>query len=185
MQIKFSSPPTTKTTQVEAKSVEQPTYRQLLNYRKSALAANLDKYPNGYLVISSIGIRLPIYNRANDRTLSLGVAKDYFLDSEMGKGNFVLAGHNMLRRHVLLSDLNKVKLGADMVISDNEHAYHYTIKSKKVVSPYVMVANGSGVAKDSPYYLPKVDEKALLTIYTCSNNGKKRLVIQGELTTID
>lgn len=67
MQIKFSSPPTTKTTQVEAKSVEQPTYHQLLNYRKSALAANLDKYPNGYLVISSIGIRLPIYNRANDK----------------------------------------------------------------------------------------------------------------------
>lgn len=101
MQIRFDSPPTTKTTQVEAKTINQPTYSELLHYRKQALAANLDKYPNGYLVISSINVRLPIYNRANNKTLSLGVGKSYFLDSKMGQGNFVLAGHNMLRKNVL------------------------------------------------------------------------------------
>ena len=49
------------------------TRSDLLRNRKKALQLGVDKYPNGYLIIPSIGIRLPIYNRANNYTLSLGV----------------------------------------------------------------------------------------------------------------
>ena len=77
----------------------------------------VDKYPNGYLIIPSIGVRLPIYNRANNYTLALGVGKDYYLDSQFGKGNVVLAGHDMERSGVLLSNLHRVRVGAQITLT--------------------------------------------------------------------
>ncbi|MCZ3724190.1 MULTISPECIES: class A sortase [Lactobacillus] len=161
-------------------SIKQFTDDDLLKYRKAAFNMNLNKYPNGYLDIPSIGVYLPIYNRANNYTLSLGVGKDYFLDSEMGQGNFVLAGHNMERPHVLLSDLYKVKIGQKIILHGQDRNYEYSITSKQVVSPYVKFVNGQAAA-GSAFYLPKGNETPLVTVYTCAAGGATRLVVQGTL----
>ncbi len=70
------------------------TRGDLIKNRKKAIELGVDKYPNGYLIIPSIGVRLPIFNRANNYTLALGVGKSYYLDSQFGKGNYVVAGCN-------------------------------------------------------------------------------------------
>lgn len=175
---------TTDTTRDALKqtSIKPFTRQQFLKYRRQAFDRKVDQYPNGYLVIKRPGIRLPIYNRVNNWTLSLGVGKDYYLDSKMGQGNYVLAGHNMNMPGVLLSNLYQVQRGDKMTISDSKYNYSYRVKSKRKVLPFVTLINGKAES-GSAFYLPTDREKPLLTVYTCSEGGADRLVVQGELTT--
>lgn len=161
-------------------SIKPFTRQKFLDYRRQAFDRNVDQYPNGYLVIKRPGIRLPIYDRSNNWTLALGVGKSYYLDSQMGQGNYVVAGHNMEMPGVLLSNLYQVQRGDRMIISDSKYTYQYQVKTKSKVSPSVTLINGKAVA-GSAYYMPKEDEKPLLTVYTCSDGGADRLVVQGEL----
>lgn len=176
---------TTKTNRAalkEDKNIQPPTESDLIKNKKKALQLGVDKYPNGYLIIPSIGVRLPIYNRANNYTLALGVGKDYYLDSQFGKGNVVLAGHDMERPGVLLSNLHRVRVGAQITLTGyNGKEYQYRIISKKIVSPTVKIVDGKPV-EGSAFYMPKEGEKPIVTVYTCANGGINRLVVQGELT---
>lgn len=183
MQSKVNAPVTQKLSKdtLRKDKIHMFTDDDLVRYRKEAYAKGLDKYPNGYLEIPSINVKLPIYNRANNLTLSLGVGKDYYLDSEFGKGNVVLAGHNMERHGILLSDLYQVRNGQEVILhgADNQ-VYKYKIFSKKVQSPYVKIIDGKPV-KGSAYYLPEGNEKPIVTVYDCADHGKTRLVVQAEL----
>lgn len=161
--------------------IHQFTDHELVHYRKQAYKQGLDQNPNGYLLIPSIGVKLPIYSRANNLTLSLGVGKDYYLDSQMGKGNFVVAGHNMERHGVLLSDLHQVKIGQRITLTGPDgQTYNYHITQKHVVSPYVKFVDGQAVP-GSAYYMPREGQRPLVTVYTCADHGRTRLVVQGEL----
>lgn len=183
MQDKVTAPVTTKHSKAsnQAGKVQRFSDADLLEYRKRALANDVDKYPNGYLEIPSISVKLPIYDRANNLTLSLGVGKDYYLDSQFGKGNVVLAGHNMERPKVLLSDLYKVKNGQEIILhGPDKKEYKYRIVSKKIQPAQVRIVDGRPVV-GSAYYLPKEDEKPIVTVYDCADRGNDRLVVQGEL----
>src|SRR5699024_4213478 len=175
---------TTKTNRAalkEDKNIQPPTESDLIKNKKKALQLGVDKYPNGYLIIPSIGVRLPIYNRANNYTLALGVGKDYYLDSQFGKGNVVLAGHDMERPGVLLSNLHRVRVGAQIILTGyNGKEYQYRIISKKIVAPTVKIVDGKP-GEGSALYMPKEREKSIVTVYTCANGGINRLVVQGEL----
>lgn len=183
MQDKVTAPATDKTIKATNKSekIRRFSDDDLLKYRKEALKNDVDKYPNGYLEIPSINVKLPIYDRANNLTLALGVGKDYYLDSQFGKGNVVLAGHNMERAGVLLSDLYRVQKGQEIILHDaNNTKYRYKIFNKNVQSAQVKVINGEPVF-GSAYYLPKEDQKPIVTVYTCADHGEDRLVVQAEL----
>lgn len=183
MQDKVTAPATNKTIKAANKSekIRRFSDDDLLKYRKEALKNDVDKYPNGYLEIPSINVKLPIYDRANNLTLALGVGKDYYLDSQFGKGNVVLAGHNMERAGVLLSDLYRVQKGQEIILHDaNNTKYRYKIFNKNVQSAQVKVINGEPVF-GSAYYLPKEDQKPIVTVYTCADHGEDRLVVQAEL----
>ena len=87
----------------------------------------------------------------------------------------------MEQPHVLLSDLSHVVYGNKIQLVDpNNHVYNYHVVTKRIASPYVTVVNGQPI-EGSPYYLPKENEKPIVTVYTCTNGGNKRLVVQGEL----
>ena len=182
LHTKIKNPVTTgfNAASVKQGPVDPFTKADLLKYRKQALRAGVQHYPNGYLEIPSINVALPIYNHTNNLTLSLGVGKDYYLDSQYGKGNFVLAGHNMDEPGVLLSNLYQVKLGQTIILHGNNKDYKYRITSKKVQSPYVKIIDGKPV-KGSAYYLPEGNEKPIVTVYDCTFDGSNRLVVQGEL----
>lgn len=165
----------------EEKDIKPSTKNELIRNKKKALQLGVDKYPNGYLIIPSIGIRLPIYNRANNYTLALGVGKSYYLDSEFGKGNFCVAGHDMEQPGILLSDLHGINLGDQIILTGyNGQRYKYRVTSKKVVPPTVKIVDGKPV-QGSAFYMPKDQEKPIVTVYTCANGGVNRLVVQGEL----
>ena len=184
MQNTVTAPATNKLTKATSKKskIRRFSDDDLLKYRREALKNDVDKYPNGYLEIPSINVKLPIYNRTNNLTLSLGVGKDYYLDSQFGKGNVVLAGHNMERPGVLLSDLYKVKKDQVIILHDADNKkYTYRIFSKTIQSPKVKIVDGEPVF-GSAYYLPKKDQTPIVTVYTCADHGNDRLVVQGTLT---
>lgn len=154
--------------------------KSFLHYRQVAFNRHIDQYPNGYLTIKRAGIQLPIYARTNYLTLALGVGKYYYLDSRMGQGNYVVAGHNMEMPGVLLSNLYMVRVGDKMAISNRKYVYNYRIMVKHDVSADVTLINGQPI-KGSALYLPNSADKPLLTVYTCANGGANRLVVQGQL----
>lgn len=173
---------TTQTTNDTLKQgkIKPFTKHDLLKYRQMAFDRHVDQYPNGYLTIQRPGIQLPIYNRANNFTLALGVGKSYFLDSQMGVGNFVLAGHNMLMPGVLLSNLYLTRVGDRMSISNRHYVYQYRVTIKHTINADVTLINGKA-QQGSALYLPKGNEKPLLTVYTCADGGYDRLMVQGVL----
>lgn len=148
--------------------------------RRKALDKRYNHYATGILKIPSIKVDLPIFSGINRYTLSLGVAKDYYYDSQMGKGNYVLAGHNMRLPGVLLSDLKNVKIGDRVYLYNKNYRFSYQIYSNRVVLPYVKLVNGVP-DKGSAYWLPTGKQIPIVTVYDCAQVGHKRRVVQGKL----
>ncbi|EUJ33698.1 putative cysteine protease [Listeria floridensis FSL S10-1187] len=99
---------TTKADYQKSDLVEQPTIRELSEFRKSdAYQKTLNK-AIGTIEITEIGLKLPILGGTNAANLNVG-ATTYRQDQEVGKGNFVLLGHNMGESGVLFSDLYQLK----------------------------------------------------------------------------
>ena len=68
---------------------------QMLSIQKEAIEMGVNKQVFAQIQIPALGLALPIFKGANQYTLSLGAATYFYEDAEMGKGNYVLAGHNM------------------------------------------------------------------------------------------
>ncbi len=114
--------------------------------------------------------------------MSLGAATYFYEDAEMGKGNYVLAGHNMEMPGVLFSDIQKLSLGEVMDLVSNDGVYRYKVTRKFIVPEYFKLIDG--VPEENSFLsLPKKGEKPLLTLFTCvyTSQGKERYVVQGEL----
>jgi len=155
---------------------------EMVSIQKEAIEKGINKQVGGQIQIPSIGCQLPIYKGANQFTLSLGAATYFYEDAEMGKGNYVLAGHNMEVPGVLFSDIQKLSLGEVMDLISNDSIYRYQVTRKFIVPEYFKLINGVP-EKNSFLSLPKKGEKPLLTLFTCvyTAQGKERYVVQGEL----
>ncbi|MDV4500183.1 class A sortase, partial [Enterococcus faecium] len=155
---------------------------KMVSIQKKAISKEVDKQITGEIQIPALGLSLPIFYGANQFTLSLGVATYFYEDAEMGKGNFVLAGHNMERPGVLFSDIPKLSVGDEMNLIGKDKTFKYHVKSKYIVPEYYQLIDG--VPESNTFLsLPKEGEKPLLTLFTCvyTSNGKERYVVQGEL----
>lgn len=160
--------------------INSQTISSLNRNRRKAQDKGYNRYASGILKIPSIKVDLPIFSGINRYTLSLGVAKDYYYDSQMGKGNYVLAGHNMRLPGVLLSDLKSVKVGDRVYLYNKHYRFSYQVYSNRVVSPYVKLVDGIP-AKGSAYWLPTGKQTPIVTVYDCAQVGHKRRVVQGKL----
>ncbi|EJX76694.1 class A sortase, partial [Enterococcus faecium] len=81
---------------------------QMLSIQKEAIKMGVNKQVFAQIQIPALGLALPIFKGANQYTLSLGAATYFYEDAKMGKGNYVLAGHNMEMPGVLFSDIQKL-----------------------------------------------------------------------------
>ncbi len=102
--------------------------------------------------------------------------------TEMSKGNYVLAGHNMEMPGVLFSDIQKLSLGEVMDLVSNDGVYRYKVTRKFIVPEYFKLIDG--IPEENSFLsLLKKGEKSLLTLFTCvyTSQGKERYVVQGEL----
>lgn len=154
----------------------------MLSLQEQAIKKGIMKQVAGHIQIPSIHCDLPIYRGANPDTLSLGAATYFYDDAEMGKGNYVLAGHNMEEPGVLFSDLLDVQKGDMMELTGIDRVYQYRVTNQFVVPEYFTLEDGRPEA-GSFLALLKSGEKPKLTLFTCiyTAQGKERYVVQGEL----
>ncbi|WP_180228803.1 class A sortase, partial [Bacillus cereus] len=87
----------------------------------------------------------------------------------IGKGNYAMASHHMNNPKLLFSPLDCVKKGASIYLSDGQKEYEYVVTEKRVID-----AKEVDVIEDK-------EGKNLVTLITCNANGKKRLLVVGEL----
>ena len=80
-------------------------------------------------------------------------------------GNIILSGHN---NKYVFSNLYKLYIGDEIIISDFKNEYKYKIYEIKYIN-----------IKDK-YILDNIYDKKILTLITCTNNTQKRFVVRGE-----
>ncbi|OOB76124.1 sortase [Clostridium haemolyticum] len=95
----------------------------------------------------------------------------HFEDTAMPgeNGNFSIAGHSSFIYNEILNNLYKVNIGDAIKLTTKKGEFKYFITKKFIVEP-----NEVGV-------LDQDKNKKTMTIVTCSNRGKKRLIVTAEM----
>ena len=120
----------------------------------------------GILKISSINLEAPIM--LGEENLNYVVAK-YRNSPNFGEsGNVILAGHNNMNGSIFRS-LHKLKIGTIVEIQSDNKIYKYKITTREIVEP------------NDPSLLTQDLSKKEITLITCTNHAKQRLILKGEL----
>ena len=120
----------------------------------------------GILKISSIKLEAPII--LGEENLNYVVAK-YRNSPNFGEsGNVILAGHNNMKGSIFRS-LHKLKIGTIVEIQSDNKIYKYKITEREIVEP------------NNPSLLSQDLSKKEITLITCTNHAKQRLILKGEL----
>ncbi|HAT4093230.1 TPA: class D sortase [Clostridium perfringens] len=120
----------------------------------------------GILKISSINLEAPIM--LGEENLNYVVAKYRNSPSFGESGNVILAGHNNMKGSIFRS-LHKLKIGTIVEIQSDNKIYKYKITTREIVEPN----NSSLLSQDL--------SKNEITLITCTNHAKQRLILKGEL----
>lgn len=119
----------------------------------------------GILKIPAIGLEAPI--RLGEENLNYVIAKYRDCPSFGEAGNVILAGHNNMKGSVF-KNLHKLEKNDSIFVEADNKIYEYKIYEKLIVEP-----NDSKVLKQ--------DLKSKeVTLITCTNHAKQRLIIKGE-----
>lgn len=123
----------------------------------------------GAIYSEKINLNTPIAQGV-DNTIFALCASTLYPNEKMGKGNYILAAHNVqYSKEALFSPVYRyVHLGSIINITNFNQNYTYKITSKKVISP----KNYSDLSPT---------RKATLTLITCDRTNKKREVYVGKL----
>ena len=120
----------------------------------------------GILKISFIKLEAPIM--LGEENLNYVVAK-YRNSPNFGEsGNVILAGHNNMKGSIFRS-LHKLKIGTIVEIQSDNKIYKYKITTREIVEP------------NNPSLLSQDLSKKEITLITCTNHAKQRLILKGEL----
>lgn len=128
-----------------------------------------DNYVVAGLSIPSVGIRLDIYKGVSDYALLRG-AGTYLPNQQMGKGNYILAGHNMEDGVTLFSPLYRIKNGALIYLSDGRDIYTYQVYDISTISSTTVEVLNEKV------------EEPIVTLLTCADRyAINRICVKGKL----
>lgn len=155
---------------------------EMVQLQQKAIEQGINKQSPGHIYFPTFDLSIPIYMGTNQLTLSLGATTYFYEDAQMGKGNYVLGGHNMEMPGVMFSDLSKLTKGDAVDLIDTEKTYRYRVSDIFVIPPKFSTVQGRP-EEGSFLSLPKEGERAKLTLFTCiyTARGKERLVVQGYL----
>lgn len=118
------------------------------------------------LKISSIDLEAPVVN--GEDNLKYVVAK-YRNSPNFGEnGNTILAGHNNMAGSIF-KNLYKVKVGDIVEVQYGNKIFKYKISKKEIVEP-----------NDSSLLTQDLSKKEI-TLITCTNRAKQRLILKGEI----
>ena len=120
----------------------------------------------GILEIKSIGLKAPIV--LGEENLDYVVAK-YRSSANFGQaGNVILAGHNNMKGSIF-KNLYKVKIGDIIEIKTDNNIYKYKLTERVIVNP-----------SDSSLLTQDISKKEI-TLITCINRAKVRLILKGKI----
>ena len=124
----------------------------------------------GIIDIESIDLRNIIVESIADKNLKYHVC--HFEDSALpgDNGNFAIAGHSSTYyQNQVFNNLHEAKVGDKIKITTVEDEFVYTITKMFTVE------------SDAMEVLDQDMSKKEITIVTCTNGGKQRLIVKGEI----
>ncbi|WP_427910678.1 class A sortase [Pediococcus parvulus] len=146
------------------KSVKSLDFQTVAKARANSAKLNVV----GEISIPKIKLNLPIAEGVTNENLALAAAT-LKPNMKMGKGNYVLAGHHMVRKDILFSPLYwKMRPGMKIYITDLKRIYTYKATKRQFIA-----ATRVDVINDVP-------NKKIITLITCDATGTKRLMIRGK-----
>ena len=84
-------------------------------------------------------------------------------------GNFSLAGHSSYRYNEVFNEAHNIKLEDEIIIKTLNNEFTYIVKEIFEVNP------------EDTFVLDQDNEKKELTIVTCTNKGKDRLIVKAQI----
>ncbi|MEG1255098.1 class D sortase [Clostridium sp.] len=123
--------------------------------------------PIAILEIPKINLNVVVAAGVEDDVIRYAVG--HFEDTVMPgeQGNCALAGHRNYDTGEFFLRLNKLESGDDIIISTHEDTYKYKVTTSFTVAP------------EDTYVLDSSQE-AIVTLVTCTYDGKERLIVQGK-----
>lgn len=147
------------------------------NVAKAAFA-NESKPIIGGIAVPELGINLPILYDSGDYSMLYG-AGPLVPGLVMGKGNYVLASHDMwtnmsyYSKTLLFSPLKNARNGQSIYLTDKANVYHYEIYDIRSITPEAW--------DDAVNEIPG---RKVVTLITCDTNDAYRILVRGELKDI-
>ena len=127
----------------------------------------------GYLEISKIGVRLPIYPGEGEENLRRGCghAAGSSLPIGGGDGHAVLLSHRDMATAVTFERLGELETGDRFSVTVLDETRLFSVVSIREVNP----------ERPEDYMDDRVEEgKQLCTLVTCTQDGQRRLLVRGE-----
>ena len=124
----------------------------------------------GIIEIKSVNLKNVIVESTDKKDLNHHVC--HFENSAMPgeDGNFALAGHSSTYYYnQVFNELHKVKIGDEIIIKTINDEFTYTITETIVVE------------SDEIEVLDQDMTKKEITLVTCTNGGKQRFIVKGEV----
>lgn len=148
------------------------------NLVKAAIA-NQSRPVTGLVAMPAIGINLPVFLDDGDYTMLYG-AGQLQANQEMGKGNYVIASHDMwtnadyYSKTLLFSPLKQAHTGQDIYLTNKKKVYHYVVTTVERILP-----------TEWDHAVGKVPGKAVVTLLTCDTNDHYRIMVRGKLKSVN
>lgn len=123
----------------------------------------------GLIDIPSVGINSVIVSGVNKEQIKYYVG--HFENTTMPgeKGNFCIAGHSSTVYNNIFNNLNKINLNDEIIITTSKGEFTYKVNEVfETEATNMSVLNQDNNLKE-------------LTIVTCTNQGKDRLIVKGSL----
>ena len=147
--------------------ITEKSQKQTSNTYKNNNSATNNLGTIAILKISSINLKAPIVN--GEENLNYVVAK-YKNSPNFGEnGNTILAAHNNMKGSIF-KNLYKVKIGDIVEVKKENEVFKYKITQIEIVEP------------NDPSLLSQDLNKKEITLITCTNRAKQRLILKGELS---
>jgi len=154
-------------------------YSAIRDVSATTAVVNTSKFEDenivGQLIISDLGINLPVLKGITDANLMAGAAT-MVPEIEMGLGNFSLASHFMNDPKLLFGNLINAEEGMVIRLTDKRTVYEYTIYETILVpeTAIYMLDHERADERGKPII-------SLMTCYYTSKNGLRFFAL-GELT---
>ena len=117
--------------------------------------------------IPRINLRAEVVEGVDAKTLKVYAGKFEHSVNPGQVGNFSVAAHNNIDTE-LFRNLHKIKVGEEIRVVTKTNEYRYKVTKKFVVLP-------------TAYEVTDHTDKAEITLITCTQGNKKRLIVKGEL----